>query len=143
MASSEQPAMGKINILQTIGNINYSKNEDQFKFGSQVEENYLPYYLKREISSLPPSAKFIIYLLKNKGVMNRKEIILNTLMPDRTVGFALKLLKEKNLIEIADPKKLLNEREMPRRKRRMKIDRRITNYNLTSAVLPYLMGNAP
>jgi hypothetical protein len=141
MDSSAQHEIEKTNIFKTIGNINFPKTEDQFKNGARTEDFYLPYYFKREISGLPPSAKFIIYLLKMKGVMNRKEIIQATLMPDRTVGFALKMLKEKSLIEITDPKTLNSGASQSRRKRRMKVDRRITNYNLSSSIMPYLMSS--
>ena len=94
------------------------------------------FYQKREIMRLPPSAKFIMYLLRMKGAMNRKRIIQETLMPDRTVGFALKLLLEKNLIKKEDRDGIMNPSSGQRR-RRHKRDRRITKYNLISSILPY------
>ncbi|NVM55737.1 MAG: hypothetical protein HWN66_18705 [Candidatus Helarchaeota archaeon] len=98
----------------------------------------LPFYKQREIMKLPPSAKFILFLLKLKGSMNRKRIIQETMMPDRTVGFALKLLLDKNLIEKerAGSKKSL----VYGKRRRRKQDRRIANYNLISTALPYEMA---
>ncbi|TFG05530.1 MAG: hypothetical protein EU536_01445 [Promethearchaeota archaeon] len=88
---------------------------------------------------LPPSAKFIVYLLKFKGSMNRKSIIQETMMPDRTVGFALKLLLEKSLIHKEQPD--FNQRRGSSGRRRRKRDRRITNYNLTNNLLPFdLLG---
>lgn len=98
-----------------------------------------PFYQKREIMKLPPSAKFILYLLRSKGAMNRKRIIQKTLMPDRTVGFALKLLLEKNLIRKEDPEALIM-RTSEKRRRRRKRDRRITNYNIVSTILPFVMA---
>ena len=139
MNDLEQVQMKKINAYETIGNLNLSKFTECFKNPDRTDE-CLPYLQRREINQLPPSAKFIVYLLKMKGTLNRKEIIQNTLMPDRTVGFALKLLKEKSLIEIVDPRSLLPNPSL-RRKRHAKPDRRITNYKLVSAVMPYLLGN--
>jgi hypothetical protein len=139
MNDMEQLEFKKISAYETIGNLNFSKYADGFKSRPGTNETF-PYLQKREISQLPPSAKFIIYLLKMKGTLNRKEIIQNTMMPDRTVGFALKLLKEKTLIEIVDPRTLIPALSQ-RRKRRIKPDRRITNYKLVSTVIPYLMGN--
>ena len=94
------------------------------------------FFQKRLIMKLPPSAKFIMYLLKFRGSMNRKRIIQETMMPDRTVGFALKLLLEKNLIRKEDPSLNPKPSTAGRRKRR-KRDRRITNYNLINTILPF------
>jgi hypothetical protein len=139
MNDTEQVEFKKIGAYETIGNLNLSKYADNFKSNARTDESF-SYLQRREINQLPPSAKFIVYLLKMKGTLNRKEIIQNTLMPDRTVGFALKLLKEKRLIEVVDPRSLLpNPSE--RRRRRIKPDRRITNYKLISTVMPYLMGS--
>ena len=94
------------------------------------------FFQKRLIMKLPPSAKFIMYLLKFRGSMNRKRIIQETMMPDRTVGFALKLLLEKNLIRKEDPS--LNQKvSVNGRRKRRKRDRRITNYNLVNTILPF------
>lgn len=139
MMDMEQLEMKKVSAYETIGNINFSKYTENFK-NRPVTDEAFPYLQKREINQLPPSAKFIIYLLKMKGTLNRKEIIQNTMMPDRTVGFALKLLKEKSLIEVVDPRTLIPALSQ-RRKRRIKPDRRITNYKLVTTVVPYLMGN--
>ncbi|MHA1265488.1 MAG: hypothetical protein ACTSRS_09660 [Candidatus Helarchaeota archaeon] len=104
----------------------------------------LPFFQQREIMKLPPSAKFILYLLKHKGAMNRKRIIQETMMPDRTVGFALKLLLEKRIIQKEDPKYATNDLQTSsiRRRKRRKQDRRITNYNLVSTILPYQLAEA-
>ncbi len=99
------------------------------------------FYQKREIMKLPPSAKFILYLLKLRGGLNRKRIIQETLMPDRTVGFALKLLLEKKLIKKEDQDASMKTLS-GRRQRRRKRDRRITHYNLVQPVLPYEMIEA-
>ncbi len=107
----------------------------------ETDVYHLPFYREREIMKLPPSAKFILFLLKLKGAMNRKRIIQETMMPDRTVGFALKLLLDKNIIRKEDPSKARQALTKGRRKRR-RIDRRITNYNLVSTMLPYEMAEA-
>lgn len=98
------------------------------------------FYQKREIMKLPPSAKFIIYLLKVKGALNRKKIIEETMMPDRTVGFALKKLLEKHFIHKVDLESS-TQRSFQQKRRRRRRDRRITNYNLVSTILPFNMAN--
>lgn len=108
---------------------------------TETDVYHLPFYQQREILKLPPSAKFILYLLKLKGSMNRKRIIQETLMPDRTVGFALKMLLEKNIIQKEDPSVARRVSSQGRRKRH-KQDRRITNYNLVNALLPYQLAEA-
>ncbi|MFX1296879.1 MAG: hypothetical protein ACFFD2_18735 [Promethearchaeota archaeon] len=94
------------------------------------------FYEQRKIMKLPPSAKFILFLLKLKGPMNRKKIIQESLMPDRTIGFALKLLLDKGLIKKEDPNSTSKSSSKGKRKYR-KQDRRITNYSLASIILPY------
>ena len=53
---------------------------------------------KRELISLAPSSKFILYLLKQRGPLNQKEILHRTLLPKRTVAYSLKKLLENNFI---------------------------------------------
>ncbi|MHA1130643.1 MAG: hypothetical protein ACTSRC_17030 [Candidatus Helarchaeota archaeon] len=95
-----------------------------------------PFYDQRRVMKLPPSAKFILYLLKLKGPMNRKRLIQETLMPDRTVGFALKLLLNEQIIEKEDPAAARQRLPKGKRKRKRQ-DRRITNYTLTSSMHTY------
>ncbi|HUX98097.1 MAG TPA: hypothetical protein VMV49_00965 [Candidatus Deferrimicrobium sp.] len=106
---------------------------------SEIEMYHIPFEQQRELQELPPSAKFIIFLLKTKGSMNRKKIIEETLMPDRTVGFALRLLLQKRLIKKEDP----NDMNLfgVKHKRHRK-DKRIINYNLVSTMLSYGMAEA-
>jgi hypothetical protein len=59
-------------------------------------ERSFDYY--KILLSLPPAAKFIFYILDVKTRLTRTEIIKETLLPKRTVGAALVLLCEKNLI---------------------------------------------
>jgi len=75
----------------------------------------------RVIYNLPPSAKFILYVLNQDGPKSRKDIINITLLSSRTVGHALKLLLESNLVEKVKPTK-----EKPK----SKIDNRIVKYRL-------------
>jgi predicted transcriptional regulator len=103
---------------------------------SESEVYHSPFYEERKVMKLPPSAKFIMYLLKLKGPMNRKRIIRETLMPDRTVGFALKLLLEEGFIKKEDPA-ITRKRTSEGKRRRKKIDHRITNYALTLPMFPY------
>lgn len=54
---------------------------------------------KNTLISLSPSSKFILYLLKQRGPLKEKEIIKKTLLPKRTVAYALKRLQENNFIK--------------------------------------------
>ncbi|MHA1263862.1 MAG: hypothetical protein ACTSRS_01385 [Candidatus Helarchaeota archaeon] len=114
------------------------KDLDDFNPEFQSKKTLTSFFQKREIMKLPPSAKFILYLLKFRGPLNRKRIIQETMMPDRTVGFALKMLLEKQLIKKEEPDYSPNKFSGGRRKRR-KRDRRITNYNLVQTLLPFEM----
>jgi len=53
---------------------------------------------KTNLYSLSPSSKFILYLLKQRGSLNQMEILKKTLLPKRTVAYALKKLQENNFI---------------------------------------------
>ncbi len=53
---------------------------------------------KNNLYSLSPSSKFILYLLKQSGALNQMEILRKTLLPKRTVAYALKKLQENNFI---------------------------------------------
>lgn len=53
---------------------------------------------KTNLYSLSPSSKFILYLLKQRGSLNQMEILRKTLLPKRTVAYALKKLQENNFI---------------------------------------------
>ena len=50
------------------------------------------YQIEQEVVNLPPSAKFVLYLLQTKGVLNRQEIIQHSLLPKRTAAMGLKAL---------------------------------------------------
>jgi DNA-binding transcriptional ArsR family regulator len=110
----------------------------EVKIEDSLMKNHLPngFYQRRELFKLPPSAKFILFLLKLKGPLNRKRIIQETMMPDRTVGFALKKLLEKELIEKVDLKDM-PRRSSGKRRRRRRQDRRVTNYNLIPGLMPF------
>ena len=54
---------------------------------------------KTNLYSLSPSSKFILYLLKQRGSLNQMEILRKTLLPKRTVAYALKKLQENNFIK--------------------------------------------
>ncbi|KKN41575.1 hypothetical protein LCGC14_0721990 [marine sediment metagenome] len=49
--------------------------------------------------SLSPSSKFLLYLLKQIGPLSQIAIIKKTLLPKRTVAYALKKLQEKNFVK--------------------------------------------
>lgn len=111
-------------------NLNFEGTEEKNQIITRTSHRNF-FALQRQIMKLPPSAKFILFLLKLKGPLNRKKIIGQTLMPDRTVGFAIKKLVEHGLIQKQDPNFQL--RSQPQRgRRRRRQDRRITNYYLTS-----------
>jgi DNA-binding MarR family transcriptional regulator len=54
---------------------------------------------KQDLISLAPSSKFILYVLKQRGPLSRNEILDKTLLPKRTVAYALQNLIEKNFIK--------------------------------------------
>ena len=56
------------------------------------------YSTHKKLISLPPSSKFILYLLKRKGVLSQKQIIRKSLLPKRTVVYSLKKLAEQDFI---------------------------------------------
>ncbi len=66
-----------------------------------VEDKYSVSNYKERISlySLSPSSKFILYLLKQRGPLNQMEILKKSLLPKRTVAYALKKLQENNFIK--------------------------------------------
>jgi len=66
-----------------------------------VEDQYFigDYEQKTNLFSLSPSSKFILYLLKQRGPLRQQEIIEKTLLPKRTIAYALKKLQEKNFIK--------------------------------------------
>ena len=53
-----------------------------------------------KLERLPPSAKLVFKALETKGQMTQKEIIRETILPSRTVRYAINRLKEEeNLLE--------------------------------------------
>lgn len=66
-----------------------------------VEDRYhvLNYEEKNNLYSLSPSSKFILYLLKQRGPLNQTNILEKTLLPKRTVAYALKKLQDSNFIK--------------------------------------------
>ncbi|MFX1571491.1 MAG: MarR family transcriptional regulator [Promethearchaeota archaeon] len=56
------------------------------------------YEEKSKLFSLSPSSKFILYLLKQRGALTQKEILEKSLLPKRTVAYALKSLQENKFI---------------------------------------------
>ena len=65
-----------------------------------VEDYYSvsSYARKKDLISLSPSSKFILYLIKQRGPLKEKQIIKKTLLPKRTVAYALRRLQEKGFI---------------------------------------------
>ncbi|MFX1504410.1 MAG: MarR family transcriptional regulator [Promethearchaeota archaeon] len=56
------------------------------------------YEEKTNLISLSPSSKFVLYILKQRGPLKEKDIIKKTLLPKRTIAYALKKLQEMNFI---------------------------------------------
>ena len=65
-----------------------------------VEDKYnvSNYQERRNLYSLSPSSKFILYVLQQRGPLNQKEILRRTLLPKRTVAYSLKKLLENSFI---------------------------------------------
>ena len=57
------------------------------------------YQEQKDLFSLSPSSKFILYILKQRGPLNQKEILEKTLLPKRTVAYSLKKLQDRNFIK--------------------------------------------
>jgi DNA-binding MarR family transcriptional regulator len=57
------------------------------------------YEKKMELFSLSPSSKFILYLIKQRGPLKETEIIKKTLLPKRTVAYALSRLQDRGFIK--------------------------------------------
>ena len=55
-------------------------------------------FARRSFLSLPPSAKFLYVLLKNRRRMSRQDLISYTYLPPRTVNYGLSRLKALGLI---------------------------------------------
>ncbi|MFX0034880.1 MAG: MarR family transcriptional regulator [Candidatus Hermodarchaeota archaeon] len=53
---------------------------------------------EQKLISLPPSSKFILYLLKRNGPLTQEEIMKRSLLPSRTVVYSLKKLYDLNFI---------------------------------------------
>jgi len=53
----------------------------------------------KDILDLPPSAKFVLKVLEYEGTLSQTDIIRKTLLPPRTVRYALSLLLRKGLIK--------------------------------------------
>ena len=65
-----------------------------------VEDKYnvSNYQERRNLYSLSPSSKFILYVLQQRGPLNQKEILRRTLLPKRTVAYSLKKLQDNHFI---------------------------------------------
>lgn len=51
-----------------------------------------------KLERLPPSAKLVFKVLETKGQMTQKEIINETILPSRTVRYAINRLKEEEIL---------------------------------------------
>lgn len=72
-----------------------------------VEDKYYvsDYEERKNLISLSPSSKFILYILKQRGSLNQSEILKKTLLPKRTVAYSLKKLQDNNFIKKYKDKK--------------------------------------
>ncbi|PSQ50536.1 ArsR family transcriptional regulator [Halobacteriales archaeon SW_7_65_23] len=64
---------------------------------------------RERLRELPPSAKLVVKVLETDGPLPQGELAEESLLPDRTVRYALNRLDEEELIEsrrsITDPRK--------------------------------------
>ena len=71
-----------------------------FKLMIVKDKYYVSNYEERiNLFSLSPSSKFILYILKQKGPLNQKDILKKTLLPKRTVAYSLKKLQTNNFVK--------------------------------------------
>jgi hypothetical protein len=89
-----------------------------------IHEKSYEFYQK--IIDLPPAAKFILYILDVKKVLNRKAIEKETLLPKRTVGTSLTILLQSKLIIKIEGKSLQSLPCLDRKR----IDYRETYYQI-------------
>ena len=70
-----------------------------------------------KLEKLPPSAKLVFKTLESKGQMTQKELIRETILPSRTVRYALNRLKEEKILMerfyFIDSRQSLYEIKMP------------------------------
>jgi len=71
--------------------------EDKYYVSSNEE--------RMNLFSLSPASKFILYILKQRGSLNQKEILKKTLLPKRTVAYSLKKLQLNNFVKKSKDKK--------------------------------------
>jgi DNA-binding MarR family transcriptional regulator len=86
-----------MNFFLLIGNKDLKKKKNENMI---VEDKYFVsnYQERRNLISLSPSSKFILYILKQRGPLNQSDILRRTLLPKRTVAYSLKRLQENNFI---------------------------------------------
>ena len=63
-----------------------------------VKETYKEKMIAEEVADMPPSAKFVLKILELEGPLNVKEIAELTLLPERTVRYALAELLRRGLV---------------------------------------------
>lgn len=78
---------------------------------SPVQEQEQPAGSWDDVKELPPSAKLVAKILEYNGTMTQQEIAEETLLPARTVRYALNRLEEEQVVEsrfsFADARKRL------------------------------------
>ncbi|ELZ84654.1 ArsR family transcriptional regulator [Haloferax elongans ATCC BAA-1513] len=71
---------------------------------------------RERISDLPPSAKLVARILDNNDQMTQEQLMSESLLLRRTVGYALNRLEENGLVhsrpDLRDPRKRLYELAM-------------------------------
>lgn len=55
--------------------------------------------LNRELKDLPPSAKLVFFVLKEHDSLTQKQLSKETLLPSRTVRYAISQLQEINAVD--------------------------------------------
>jgi DNA-binding transcriptional ArsR family regulator len=54
---------------------------------------------REAVRELPPSAKLVYWVLKREGELNRRKIVEETMLSDRTTRYALERLKDAGVVE--------------------------------------------
>lgn len=97
---------GEVRIPINIGEVVIEKSPYSANFVIISKEHSLESRLKKRaikfnierLRNLPASSKLIYKILQHEGSMTQKEIISTSLLPERTVRYALNLLLKKGLI---------------------------------------------
>ncbi|RLF15878.1 MAG: sugar kinase [Thermoprotei archaeon] len=90
------PIKKDIILMKADANIKFIRLEKGFQAYTRLLKKIK---LAKELMKMPPSAKLVMKVLEYEGPLTQKDIIKKTLLPPRTVRYALSLLMKKGLVK--------------------------------------------